>query len=208
MSETFDIEQVRPPATCQGAGELRWNSSEPRGKRRLGLSRMSHGMPLHCRSTDRLERREAQPIARTKGVGAQIALGGTMLHMPAPRKATLRTTTPARSAMTTERGASTTRARSAMTRVRTAATTRAGRHDSSAERCHDSRADRCHDSQAGGHNSSAERRNNYTGEAWCRMAPVWVWRFTGVLRKMLSPRRADCFTLVTFAFECVERRYV
>ena len=125
MNETFDIEQVQPLATCQGAGELGWNSSEPHDERHLGPSRMSHGRPLRCRSTDRLERREGQPAERTKGVSARIALGRTMLHMLTPRKATLRTTTPARSAIATERGASTTRAQNAMTRARSAAMTRA-----------------------------------------------------------------------------------
>src|SRR6188768_1869712 len=33
-------------------------------------------------------------------------------------------------------------------------------------------------------------------------------KFTSGPSKMLSPCGADCFTLVTFAFECVERRYL
>jgi len=188
MSETFDIKHSGPPATRETPDELCSNSSEPGDGegRRLGMLR---GMPLRCRSSEPLARCEGQLVGRAKAAGARIVLGTTgacsrrwsrhgsgttMLRPRTPRKATLGTTAPVRTAA---RGAAIIRA------WRATGTSAAG-------------------TSAVGTSAVGTTVAKF-GAAW---RPCGLGRFTGVRRKMLSPHHADCFTLVTFAFECVEQR--
>ena len=199
MGETFGTRRGKAPATSVARGQPR-GSSEHSSSRRQGLRKGSCGMLAPLPSSGKRWPR-ARTGTATRALGAPVALArsggmGGALGTLAARLSSARLTPSHDTAIRTSPHRNT---RHRNTRHRNSPS-----HDSPSHDSHDyNPRDSLITLITSAHNSlitTVER----PGAAGC---PCGFDKFAGGSRKMLSPRGADSFTLVTFALECVERRY-